>query len=303
MPVPRLHRGGESLSDVHRDLDVSSEVRRDLDDIFADAGIEEKPQNDPEEIEDMPSGLKKNGEERIDGKVGKFSGRLCDGHGVEVGVKRLEHEERNENETGKTGNETSDGQLRETVKTETWENLEDQLSWNHQRVVNCLSTLLNVVPTSGEVGKQCGENIQGLQDQREWFEWNLHHLRNLSERRSVRLCGPQANPEEIEGQGEILQTSTIPLSEVKKEIGEWKEAMSNEYHSLVHETKAIEPVDLSQLNPEEIEFVPRKLVTVRKAGPNGGKKKCRAVVCGHLLQSDADPIPGSLYMHLVRMAC
>jgi len=34
------------------------------------------------------------------------------------------------------------------------------------------------------------------------------------------------------------------------------------------------------LNQEAVEFVPGKLVTVRKAGPNGGKKKCRAVVCG-----------------------
>ena len=62
------------------------------------------------------------------------------------------------------------------------------------------------------------------------------------------------------------------LSEVRNELGEWKEAMEKEYRSLVHETKAIEPVDLSMLNPEMVEFVPGKLVTVRKAGPNGGKK-------------------------------
>ena len=40
--------------------------------------------------------------------------------------------------------------------------------------------------------------------------------------------------------------------------------MEKEYRSLVHETKAIEPVDLSMLNPENVK--------VRKAGPNGGKK-------------------------------
>ena len=71
--------------------------------------------------------------------------------------------------------------------------------------------------------------------------------------------------------------------------------MEKQYRSLVHETKAIGPVDLSMLNPENVEFVPGKLVTVRKAGPNGGKKKCRAVVCGNLLQSDLDPAPGNLY--------
>ena len=68
-----------------------------------------------------------------------------------------------------------------------------------------------------------------------------------------------------------------------------------ECHRLVHETKAIEPVDLSILDQENVEFVPGKLVAVRKAGPNGGKKKCRAVVCGNMLSSDLDPTPGSLY--------
>ena len=52
---------------------------------------------------------------------------------------------------------------------------------------------------------------------------------------------------------------------------------------------------LEDLNQESIEFVPGKLVTVRKAGPDGGKKKCRAVVCGNLLQGDLDPPPGSPY--------
>lgn len=69
--------------------------------------------------------------------------------------------------------------------------------------------------------------------------------------------------------------------------------MLKEYQSLVHETKAIEPVLLSSLNQETVEFVPGKLVTVRKAGPNGGKKKCRAVVCGNLLRNELDPAPGS----------
>eukprot|EP00434_Breviolum_minutum_P028086 symbB.v1.2.024844.t1/scaffold2378.1/size80641/3 len=71
--------------------------------------------------------------------------------------------------------------------------------------------------------------------------------------------------------------------------------MTKEYNSLVYETKAIEPVKLGDLEQESVEFVPGKLVTVRKAGPDGGKKKCRAVVCGNLLQGDLDPSPGSPY--------
>ena len=64
----------------------------------------------------------------------------------------------------------------------------------------------------------------------------------------------------------------MPLNDVRKELPLWKEAMLKEYNSLAHETKAIEPVDLSTLDQENVEFVPGKLVTVRKAGPNGGKK-------------------------------
>ena len=92
------------------------------------------------------------------------------------------------------------------------------------------------------------------------------------------MCGLQTDEGLNQGPGEILQTTTVPLNEVRNELREWKDAMMKEYNSLVHETKAIEPVDLSVLNQEAVEFVPGKLVTVRKAGPNGGKKKCRAVV-------------------------
>ena len=231
-------------------------VNKELDELFAENGI-----GDPEE--EPPN------EER------------------KINMKRMG------NETGKENDETNG--KRETVKRETWETVEKQLTWNHQRVLENLGDLLEVVPTSGEVGKQCGENIEWLNSQRDWLEWNLQNCKVATDRKTVKICGLQVDPKECEGLGEVLQTTTVPLSEVRRELGEWKEAMEREYNSLVHETKAIEPIDISQLNQEEIELVPGKLVTVRKAGPNGGKKKCRAVVCGNLLQSDADPSPGNLY--------
>ena len=49
--------------------------------------------------------------------------------------------------------------------------------------------------------------------------------------------------------------------------------MMKEYHRLVHETKAIEPVDLSILDQENVEFVPGKLVAVRKADPIMGERR------------------------------
>ena len=249
LPEPRFDRGGEPSLDLNQ-------VHEELDELFADAGIENPEGNPPNEVRE----------------------------GEMIDMKRMEKET--------VKKETVE---KETVKKETWENVEGQLTWNHQRVMEHLRELLDVVPTSGEIGKHCGETIEWLNSQKQWLEWNLHNCKEVVNEKTIKLCGLQVNPGDDDSQGEILQTTTIPLSEVRRELGEWKEAMMKEYDSLIHETKAIEPIDISQLNQEEIELVPGKLVTVRKAGPNGGKKKCRAVVCGNLLQGDADPNPGSLY--------
>jgi len=143
------------------------------------------------------------------------------------------------------------------------------------------------------LGKIVGLISNGFKGKK--YENDLFRVRDAQNKRVVKICGLQADDILAKDPGEALQTTTVPLNEVRCEFREWKDAMIKEYNSLVHETKAIEPVDLSVLSQEAVEFVPGKLVTVRKAGPNGGKKKCRAVVCGNLLQSDLDPAPGNLY--------
>ena len=181
------------------------------------------------------------------------------------------------------------------VRMENIEHLEKTLETKHRGVNRLLQELLDVVPVNQTLGKLCGESIQHLQCEREELESDLFCLREMQNRRVVRICGLQVNPDELPDQGEVLQTTTVSLNEVRANLNEWKEAMMKEYQSLIHETRAIEPVMITDLDQESVEFVPGKLVTVRKAGPQGGKKKCRAVVCGNLLQSDLDPAPGSLY--------
>ena len=95
--------------------------------------------------------------------------------------------------------------------------------------------------------------------------------------------------------GEVLQTVVVSLDEVKKDIQSWVPAMLSEYRSLTEETQAIEKVDVNQLDDSAVEYVPGKLVCTVKAGPNGGRKKCRGVICGNLLDSSSDPLPGSAY--------
>ena len=116
------------------------------------------------------------------------------------------------------------------------------------------------------LGKIVGLISNGFKGKK--YENDLFRVRDAQNKRVVKICGLQADDILAKDPGEALQTTTVPL---------------------------IEPVDLSVLSQEAVEFVPGKLVTVRKAGPNGGKKKCRAVVCGNLLQSDLDPAPGNLY--------
>ena len=83
-------------------------------------------------------------------------------------------------------------------------------------------------------------------------------MRGLRDSQLVKICAVQVGEEPMPGEGEILQTTTVPLSEVRKELPAWKEAMMKEYNSLVHETRAIEPVELSSLQSEKTEFVPGK---------------------------------------------
>ena len=230
----------------------------------------------------------------------------------EIHVKRVDGPREPRNDDG-SGGDLKNG----VVKCETWETMETFLGWRHQNTVEFLQDLVKVVPMDSSVGSHCGACVEWLTSEREQLEWELESVRRNQEGRTVKICSSQVveetlngdkkrtpcrvqigeneNNQSSQGPGEILQTVTVPLNEVRAEIEEWKGAMMKEYNSLVHETKAIEPVKLGDLEQESVEFVPGKLVTVRKAGPDGGKKKCRAVVCGNLLQGDLDPSPGSPY--------
>ena len=61
--------------------------------------------------------------------------------------------------------------------------------------------------------------------------------------------------------------------------------MTDEYNALVNGTKVVKPVDEKDLDSipgiENAEFAPGKLVTTIKAPL--GRKRARAVTCGHLL--------------------
>ena len=107
----------------------------------------------------------------------------------------------------------------------------------------------------------------------------------------MRLCAVQAGGSEQPptGTDEVLQTMTVSLDVVRGDLEAWKPAMRAEYGSLVNETSAIQPVKLGDLDESQVEFVPGKLVCTVKPGLNGGRKKCRGVVCGNMVQESSEP--------------
>lgn len=181
----------------------------------------------------------------------------------------------------------------ETVRMVSEEALETVLLGEHSLVSRALEEFMNQVPVGSECGLLYGDGIQWLTLRREGIEKSLQELQTLKKVSGLRLCG--VSPEElgVSSEEEVLQTMVVSLDEVRKNIDEWKSAMWNEYKSLTEETRAIEPVDASVLGDQDVELVPGKLVCTLKAGPRGGRKKCRAVICGNMLDQETDPCPNS----------
>ena len=92
------------------------------------------------------------------------------------------------------------------------------------------------------------------------------------------------NGSEVDEKGQaVLHTQTVSLSEVRKNLGEWREALLQEYRSLTEVNKAVKPVRREDIQQRfDVEFAPGKLVATIKAP--SGKKKARIVVCGNLVE-------------------
>ena len=83
----------------------------------------------------------------------------------------------------------------------------------------------------------------------------------------------------------VLQTYTVPLQQVKRELDAWVPALEAEYKSLMS-TGAIHPTTEAELRKHPLyhtmEQAPAMLVPTIKAP--SGRKKARVVVCGNRLE-------------------
>ena len=185
----------------------------------------------------------------------------------------------------------------ESVKRASVEKVEGVLLREHAWLNRELNDALNEVPLTGEQGKGYGERLNLLTWVRDQVEESLSELGSCRPDVTRRLCGMAVTDGKVTlgDDGEVLQTTIVSLDSVRQDLSAWKGAMMNEYRSLTEETGAIEAVNVADLREEEVEFVPGKLVCSVKAGPNGGRKKCRGVICGNLLDQAVDPAPWGSY--------
>ena len=93
-------------------------------------------------------------------------------------------------------------------------------------------------------------------------------------------------------QQEFLQTRMVGLTEVRKNLEEWKPSMIEEYVALTKESEAVEAIGQGQsdrLKEEaraqgrDFDLVPAKAIFSRKAGT--GRHKCRGVACGNFMNA------------------
>jgi len=222
-PLLRLDRGGESS-------------------LVLELQLEKIPENEPQnEIVLEVDGEKGDKGDEVLGIIDEIdpenlreASRFVKGLNADAGS-RGESKPQNPEKVG------SGSKSRVVAKLESLDCLESCLGWMHQNISGSLQDLLDVVPTTKSLGEICGADIQWLQGEKERLKNDLFLVHDGQNKRVVKLRGLQTDGVLAKNQGEVLQTTTVPVNEVRNELGEWKDAMMKEYNRLVHETKAIEP--------------------------------------------------------------
>lgn len=154
--------------------------------------------------------------------------------------------------------------------------------WQHQRVKKMIqeemADMMEGKPTDG------------------WAEQWIKEVKEMEKVRQVQEA--QARVKTLAAP-EVLQTRTVPLEEVKKDLEKWRPAFEKEYRNLTE--GPVEVLDRQQVQKikdsgVEIEMLPMKAVTVQKPD----KLKARFVVCGNMAE---EPGPGEEVDTSVGGAC
>ena len=151
--------------------------------------------------------------------------------------------------------------------------------WNKQLATPAVGGLAGL--EHGRFLEELEGQVRALEEELELQSEGIH---------GTRLAALQLNGAHEASQDQqpaaVLQTYTVPLGVVRREISEWKDAMAAELKSLMDTTKAIRKVEESELlkfpNYQDLEMAPAKVVATVKAP--SGRRKVRVVICGNLLE-------------------
>ena len=179
--------------------------------------------------------------------------------------------------------------------------LQERELQEHWHLKRFWSERLATVAIGEDSGREHGRQLEELEGTLQDWEESLEVQHNgmLQARLATLECaGMESSNLETAGVGmetsssalaspaAVLQTYTVPLQTVKRNLEDWKEAMAAERKALLETTKAIQSVDEADLKKipgyHLLEMAPAKIVATVKA-PNG-RKKVRVVICGNLLE-------------------
>ena len=156
---------------------------------------------------------------------------------------------------------------------------------------------LRHVATGGDEGREQGQWLELLMEDVLRREEDLeqqhkvlegHRLASLVQN-SMEKKAPEASVNQAAGDppSTVLQTYTVPLQEVRKELELWKQPLLVEYKSLTEITGALKVTTEKELQKDprydQMEVAPAMLVPTVKA-PHG-KRRARIVICGNRIEA------------------
>ena len=185
----------------------------------------------------------------------------------------------------------------ESVEIPNFENLVDSAHREHWGWKKLWEQELSREAVGAETGFVHGQWLQYLEDQVKSLEEELAMVGRSTLKQETVECRLAALSKDVDGAVDephgpdqpdqaraVLQTYTVSLAEVKKDINLWREPLQVEMEALVS-SGTIRRVKVDQLMEEpgydRMEVAPAKIVSTIKSP--SGKRKARIVICGNMV--------------------
>ena len=189
------------------------------------------------------------------------------------------------------------GKAEDQILTSGWEEqekLHEQELFEHWSLKRLWCDELREFAVGAEEGRERGEWLHWLETSVRLKEAALEaqhqELENALWAKLASMNEPHATTGTFSRPSTVLQTYTVPLQQVRRELEKWKEPLSEEYVSLTSNTRALRPTTVEALkdhpNYAEMEIAPAMVVRTVKAP--FGKHRARMVICGNRVEW-ADP--------------